>query len=138
MLLERQGFFSLFERYQGCFPASLQFCGHQTVVWIHLVVLMFSQVGLILPITFTATDSTGLSNVIVTNLQVQSVLRGDVDGNNMYTLNDVVVLASHIFRGGQAPNPMDAGDADFSGTVDVSDIVYMINFLYHAGPRPPQ
>jgi hypothetical protein len=33
---------------------------------------------------------------------------------------------------------MDVGDTDMSGTIDVADIVYMINFLYNAGPRPPQ
>ncbi|MDH4035675.1 MAG: hypothetical protein OEV80_17930, partial [candidate division Zixibacteria bacterium] len=84
------------------------------------------------------TDSTGLATPMVTNFAVLSALRGDIDGNDKYTLNDVVMLAGYIFRGGVAPNPMEVGDADMSGTVDVADIVYMINFLYHAGPRPPQ
>ncbi|MCK4462452.1 MAG: hypothetical protein KAW46_11650, partial [candidate division Zixibacteria bacterium] len=98
----------------------------------------FGQVGQVYEISFIATDSSGLVNTMITHLNVVSLLRGDVDGDNKYTLNDIVVLASYIFRGGAAPNPMDAGDADMSGTVDVADIVYMINFLYHAGPRPPQ
>ena len=98
----------------------------------------FNQVGEVFQVSFIATDGTGLADTMITNLNVVSMLRGDIDGNNKYTLNDVVLLAGYIFRGGEAPDPMDVGDADMSGAVDVADIVYMINFLYHAGPRPPQ
>jgi len=98
----------------------------------------FTQVGQVFQVAFIATDGTALTNVMVIHLSVQNLLRGDIDGNDKYTLNDVVILAGYIFRSGEAPYPMAAGDADMSGTVDVADIVYMINFLYHAGPRPPQ
>ena len=97
-----------------------------------------TQVGQVLQVSFIATDSTGLATTMTTNFNIAAALRGDLDGNDKYTLNDVVMLSGYIFRGSAAPNPMDVGDADMSGVVDVADIVYMINFLYHAGPRPPQ
>ncbi|MCK4829416.1 hypothetical protein KA005_77545, partial [bacterium] len=97
-----------------------------------------SQVGQVFEVSFIATDSTGLSTTMITNFNVASALRGDLDGNEKYTLNDVVMLSGYIFRSTTSPNPMDVGDADMSGIIDVADIVYMINFLFHAGPRPPQ
>jgi hypothetical protein len=96
------------------------------------------QIGQVFQISFIATDGTGLADTMITHLNVVSMLRGDLDGNDKYTLNDIVILAGYMFRGSEAPNPMDVGDADMSGAIDVADIVYMINFLYHAGPRPPQ
>jgi hypothetical protein len=47
-------------------------------------------------------------------------------------------MSAYMFRGGPAPTPLDAADADGSGQVDISDLAYMVNFMYHSGPRPPQ
>ncbi len=99
----------------------------------------FGDVNTTQSVTFTVTDvpgGTGESFVI--DYQVLSFMRGDIDGNAKYTINDVIYLANYLFRGGPAPSPIDAGDADMNGLVQVADAVYMINFLYNAGPRPPQ
>jgi hypothetical protein len=32
---------------------------------------------------------------------------------------------------------IDAGDVNDDGIVDVSDVIYLINYLYKDGPAPP-
>jgi hypothetical protein len=98
-----------------------------------------TDLGLVFPVTFIATDSpAGTSDTLSTFYRVNNFLRGDVDGNYTYTMNDVVFLIRYLYRGGPAPVPISAGDADMNGLVNVADATYMINFLYRYGPRPPQ
>ncbi len=96
------------------------------------------QVGTVSTVTFTVTDSGGLTDEMQITYRVLSFLRGDADANSQYSLNDVVFLANYLFRGGQAPAPLESGDVDMNGRIEVADLVYMINFLYKSGPRPPQ
>ncbi|HOP06244.1 MAG TPA: Ig-like domain-containing protein [candidate division Zixibacteria bacterium] len=97
-----------------------------------------TQNGESYPVTFTVTDSESATDVMTTTFVVATYLRGDTDGNLKFTINDVIYLAAYMFRQGTAPAPLESADADASGQVDVSDIAYMVNFLYHSGPRPPQ
>ena len=96
------------------------------------------QIDSLYEVTFTATDDLALTNTMITVFRVNAFMRGDADANSMYSINDVIVLAGYIFRASTDPNPMEAGDVDLSGTVNVADVAYMVNFLYNAGPRPPQ
>ena len=97
-----------------------------------------TQLGAVMAVTFIATDAFSAADTIVTNFRIDSFLRGDLDDNAKYTMNDVVYVVNYIFHNGQAPNPLNAGDIDYSGGINVADIAYLINFMYKAGPRPPQ
>ncbi|KAA3633013.1 MAG: hypothetical protein DWP97_09955, partial [Calditrichaeota bacterium] len=97
-----------------------------------------TQIGIVSPVTFIATDAAGAADTMITNFRIDSFLRGDLDDNTKYTMNDVVFIVNYIFHGGQAPNPVNSGDIDYSGGINVADIAYLINFMYKAGPRPPQ
>ena len=90
-------------------------------------------------VIFTAADyPEGAADTIITHYRVNSFMRGDVDNNGKYTMNDIVYLINYLFRGGATPVPLEAGDVDASGAINVSDVTYLINYLYHSGPPPPQ
>lgn len=97
-----------------------------------------ADVGLVLPVTFIASDPFALTATALVYFNVTTSKRGDADGSGMYSVLDVTFLIDYIFRSGPAPNPLSSGDVDMSGEIEVSDVVYMINFIYNGGPRPPQ
>jgi hypothetical protein len=63
-------------------------------------------------------------------------LCGDVDGNEVVNVSDIVYLISFVFGDGPAPDPMEAGDVDCNTFVNVSDIVYLISFVFGDGYDP--
>jgi len=97
-----------------------------------------TQIGQSFLVTFRVTDPVGDFDEFTTSFDVSSFMRGDIDHNEKYTINDVIYMAAYMFRLGPPPVSMEAADVDGSGEIDVSDIAYMVNFLYHSGPRPPQ
>jgi hypothetical protein len=52
-------------------------------------------------------------------------------------MNDAVRAAEYLFRSGRAPDCLDSADANDDGTVDISDPVYILFFLFVGGPQPP-
>lgn len=65
-----------------------------------------------------------------------ALCRGDANGDGVIDVGDVVYLINYLFKGGPAPDPLEAGDANFDGVVDVGDVVYLINYLFKNGPQP--
>jgi uncharacterized delta-60 repeat protein len=61
---------------------------------------------------------------------------GDVNGDKVVDVGDVVYMVNYLFKGGAAPNPLKTGNVNSDGTVDVGDIVYLINYLFKNGPVP--
>ena len=47
-----------------------------------------------------------------------------------------VYLIAYIFTGGPAPVPLEAGDADLSGAIDIDDVVYLIAYIFTGGSAP--
>jgi RHS repeat-associated protein len=47
-----------------------------------------------------------------------------------------VYLVSYLYKGGPAPNPIYAGNANGEGVVNVGDVVYLVSYLYKGGPPP--
>ncbi|MFZ5981230.1 MAG: Ig-like domain-containing protein, partial [Candidatus Zixiibacteriota bacterium] len=87
---------------------------------------------------FTVTDYPGgASSTKRVYLAFVNSLRGDLDSNDMYTMNDLVVLIDYLYRGGEPPEVLDAADVDKNGELNIVDITYLIKFLYHNGPPPP-
>jgi hypothetical protein len=64
------------------------------------------------------------------------VICGDVNGDGLVNINDVVYLINYLFIAGPPPNPFQAGDVNSDGSVNVSDVVYLINYLFISGPPP--
>jgi hypothetical protein len=62
---------------------------------------------------------------------------GDVQGDQIVNVGDVVYLVSYLYRGGPAPVcPSNRGDVNKDGIINVGDVVYLVGFLYRAGPKP--
>ena len=63
-------------------------------------------------------------------------VRGDVTGDGLINVADVVYLVNFLFRGGTEPYPLESGDANSDGEVNVADVVYLVNYLYRGGDPP--
>jgi hypothetical protein len=62
--------------------------------------------------------------------------RGDVNGDGIINIGDVVYLVSYLYKGGPAPDPEWVGDANSDGIVNIGDVVYLVSYLYKGGPPP--
>ena len=62
--------------------------------------------------------------------------RGDVNGDGIINIGDVVYLILYLYRGGDPPVPLEAGDANCDGIVNIADVVYLVNYLYRGGDPP--
>jgi len=61
---------------------------------------------------------------------------GDVTGDHVVDIADVVFLINYLYKFGPAPDPPQRGDLNGDSEVTLADIVYLINYLYRAGPPP--
>lgn len=70
------------------------------------------------------------------NIELPPVQVGDVTGEGVVDVGDVVFLLNYLYQNGAVPNPINTGDVNCDEVVNVGDIVYLINYLYKAGPAP--
>ena len=63
-------------------------------------------------------------------------LRGDSDSNNLLNLADAIYTATWLYSDGNAPACLDAADANDDGSLDISDPLYTLLYLF-AGSAPP-
>jgi hypothetical protein len=66
-----------------------------------------------------------------------STMPGDVNGDGIINIVDVVFLINYLFIDGPPPNPKELGDVNCDVIVNIADVVYLINYLFIGGP-PPQ
>ena len=62
--------------------------------------------------------------------------RGDVNGDGLIDVGDVVYLVDYLYKDGPAPNPEEIGDVNCDGVVNVGDVIHLVNYLYRGGPPP--
>jgi len=94
-------------------------------------------------IRFTASDAgdgsvveAGIDDLRIMSFECESWTRGDADGDGDIDVADAVHVINYIFKGGPAPDPVDAGDANCDGDVNVGDAVYVIGYVFKGGPEP--
>jgi len=61
---------------------------------------------------------------------------GDANGDGEVNVGDAVFLINYVFKGGPAPDPIEAGDANGDGQCNVGDAVYLISYVFKGGPAP--
>ena len=66
-----------------------------------------------------------------------SFLRGDADCDGRINLSDAIVALSHLFGDESSLCCKAAADADGSAGVNLTDGVYLLEFLFRAGSGPP-
>jgi hypothetical protein len=71
-----------------------------------------------------------------TTIKYVQSLCGDVTGDDVVDVGDVVYLINYLFKNGPAPDPLQTGDVNLDAVVDVGDVVYLINYLFKGGPPP--
>lgn len=64
-------------------------------------------------------------------------LRGDTNADGEVDISDAVASLGSLFLGFRSPPCADAADADDSGTLNVSDPIYVLAFLFNQGTPPP-
>lgn len=66
----------------------------------------------------------------------QTYVCGDAAGDGTISIADAIFIIGYVFRGGPAPDPLDAADANGDGNINVADAVYLINYIFRSGPDP--
>jgi hypothetical protein len=67
---------------------------------------------------------------------LQGYIRGDVNGDGVIDIADVVYLLNWVFFGGPEPAPLWVGDVNCDGVVDIEDVIYLVNYIFISGPLP--
>jgi hypothetical protein len=105
--------------------------------WVYSFTADSTEVGTVYAITFVVTDYPGqASSTLVTHPRVVAFLRGDLDSDNVYSVNDIAYFVEYLFRDGPEPVVPDVADIDASGSVSISDISYLIYYMFRNGPQP--
>jgi hypothetical protein len=67
-----------------------------------------------------------------------SCLCGDVDGDGIINITDIVWLINYLFGWGPPPpEPIERADVNSDCQLNVSDVVYLINYKFASPPGPP-
>lgn len=69
-------------------------------------------------------------------LDPSKLVSGDVNGDSLLTLVDLIDLVQYFFAGGPPPIPPQVGDVNCDGKCTVGDLIYLINYLFKFGPPP--
>jgi hypothetical protein len=63
-------------------------------------------------------------------------LAGDVNGDWMIDVEDVVFLLDYLFADNPTPDPLERADTNCDGVIDVGDIILLIDYLFKGGSIP--
>lgn len=67
---------------------------------------------------------------------IPAFICGDLNGNDLVELGDLVHLANYLFHGGPPPSPLLSGDANGDCTLNPDDLTYLANFIFSGGEEP--
>ncbi|MEZ5359358.1 MAG: M14 family zinc carboxypeptidase [Candidatus Zixiibacteriota bacterium] len=101
--------------------------------------LLSGTVGAVGQITFTSVVEDNISaqdEKIFTVAFSQAFVCGDANGDEAVNIADAVFLVNYIFKGGTAPDPVEAGDVNNDASSNIGDAVYLIQYVFNGGPAP--
>ncbi len=61
---------------------------------------------------------------------------GDVSGDSLVNILDIIYLINFKFKGGPSPVSMNSGDVNSDGIINILDIIYLIDYKFKGGPAP--
>jgi hypothetical protein len=67
-----------------------------------------------------------------------SFVRGDVDGSGRLNVTDVLMILRSLWGAREAPDCVDAADANDNGELTSADAVFLLNYLFVRGEAPAQ
>ncbi len=65
-----------------------------------------------------------------------SFVCGDINNDGLVNILDIIFLIDFKFKGGPAPDNLEAADVNNDGLVNILDIIYLINHKFKGGPAP--
>ncbi len=86
--------------------------------------------------TVPASGTTEQISFTVEDVPDPQYVCGDANGSTNINILDVTFIISYLYKGGQAPDPIEAGDANGSGGINILDVTHIINYLYKGGEPP--
>lgn len=63
---------------------------------------------------------------------------GDLNGDDVADVFDVIFLIEYVFAGGAPPNPESRADVNGDCVSDVFDVISLIQYVFESGPPPTQ
>lgn len=66
-----------------------------------------------------------------------SITPGEVTGDGVIDIADVLYLINYLYKSGPVPYPKQAGDVTCDGQVNIDDVIFLINYLFKGGSPPP-
>jgi hypothetical protein len=93
--------------------------------------------------TITCRGRDAAGNEAMCSFEVEVILggtafiRGDVNVDSNIDIADPISLVAHLFLGGPAPKCLDSADVDNNGSVNLTDIIYELNYIFMGTQRPP-
>lgn len=73
---------------------------------------------------------------ILAAIQYSFHLTGDVTGDELINVSDVIFLVNYLYKEGPAPSPLLLGDVNCDDDINVGDVIYLVNYLYQDGTEP--
>jgi len=61
---------------------------------------------------------------------------GDINGDGLINILDIVYLTNFKYKSGPAPVPLNKGDVNCDGSINILDIIHLINYTEKGGPAP--
>jgi subtilisin family serine protease len=77
----------------------------------------------------------GIPDVLAA-IQYSFYLTGDVTGDELINVSDVIFLVNYLYKEGAPPSPALLGDVNCDDQIDVGDVIYLVNYLYQGGSAP--
>jgi hypothetical protein len=77
-----------------------------------------------------------IDNVKIVSYDCRGYFCGDANSDGQPNVGDAVFLINYVFKGGPAPDLLEAGDANCDGQVNIGDAVYLIAYVFNGGPMP--
>ncbi len=72
----------------------------------------------------------------IQELPLLSYTCGDMNGDSLSGISDIIYLISYLLKSGNPPNPSWIGDCNLDRKISLSDVVWLINYLFKSGPSP--
>ena len=79
-----------------------------------------------------------MGQVIDTTYHLAPPTRGDLNGDGVIDVFDVIASIDIIFSGAPPPSPPELADVNCDGVPDVFDVIYLIDYAFSGGPAPCQ
>jgi hypothetical protein len=87
-------------------------------------------------------DGNGSMDLITANrgsddlMILLNFLRGDINGDAVVNVGDMVYLLNYLYKNGLPPYPLPVADVNCDGAENVGDVIFLINYLFKGGMLP--